>query len=185
MYEESKQLFSRIYEEYADQIFRFLFLKTNSREIAQDLSSETFLKTWGHVSRNQQPSTLAADASLASIGGIQNMRAFLYKTARNCLIDYYRKKRPAVSYEDALADPEMRRGIDARTFDRAPEDSMEIIRARKALSGIGDEAAEVVALRYLEDMPFSEIAEIVGKPEGTVRVIAHRGLKALRKKLIP
>ncbi|MBI2463048.1 MAG: RNA polymerase sigma factor [Candidatus Spechtbacteria bacterium] len=182
-----QQLFSRVYDEYADQIFRFLFLKTNSRETAQDLSSEVFLRMWNYlISKNGHKAVFIAQESsvLTSLGGIQNVRAFLYKTARNCLIDYYRKQRPTVSYEDMLAAPETHGGIDeAHAINIDVENSLDIARIRQALSEIGEETAEIVTLHYLEDLPFSDIADIVGKPEGTVRVIAHRGVNALRERL--
>ena len=41
-----RKIFSKIYDRYIDKIYRFIFFKVNSQEIAQDLTSETFLKTW-------------------------------------------------------------------------------------------------------------------------------------------
>jgi RNA polymerase sigma-70 factor (ECF subfamily) len=74
--ENLRKSFSKIYDQYIDKIYRFIFLKVNSPEISQDLTSETFLRTW-EVFKNKE---------------IKNIQAFLYKIAKNLVINYYREK---------------------------------------------------------------------------------------------
>lgn len=179
---DNQQYLSRIYNIYADSIYRFLLLKTSSLETAEDLTSETFLR---FVSRVRPRSQAGSDPA-----PIQNPRAFLYKTARNLTIDYYRKKgREVFGKEDIrCSDGQNNSGVNnaliignlekvIQEFDLEKD----ISHLAKCLAKIPAEYAEVVILRYIEEMPFSEIAEIIEKSEGTVRVILHRGMKELRQ----
>jgi RNA polymerase sigma-70 factor (ECF subfamily) len=70
--------FSKLYDKYIAKIYRFIYLKVNSEEIAQDLCSETFLKGWQAFKNSQNK--------------IENPSAFLYRIARNLVTDYYREK---------------------------------------------------------------------------------------------
>ncbi|MEK7627024.1 MAG: RNA polymerase sigma factor, partial [Patescibacteria group bacterium] len=118
---------------------------------------------------------------------VRNPRAFLYQTARNLAIDYYRKKSKTVFLENDLRE-------DGNVYDDAVVDDIskiakkfdlekDVSRVQKILLQLRDEYAEVVILRYIEEMSFLEISEIVGKPEGTIRVILHRAINELRENL--
>ena len=181
---DKQQYLSKIYDDYADSIYRFLLIKTSSVETAQDLTSETFLRFVKTIVNRgvRPPSQERSDPPM-----IQNPRAFLYKTARNLTIDYYRKKSKTVFLENDL------RG-DGNIYDDAVLDDIsgiaqkfdlekDVLRVQKTLLKLQDECAEVIILRYIEEMSFSEISEIVGKPEGTIRVILHRAIKELRENL--
>lgn len=173
MIADKQQYLSKIYDDYADSIYRFLLLKTSSVETAQDLVSETFLRFVKRINDIQEP--------------VRNPRAFLYKTAKNLAIDYYRKKSRTIFSENDLRE-------DGNIYDdTATDDISEIIkkfdlekdvsRIRKILLQLHDEYADVIVLRYIEEMSFAEISEITGKPEGTIRVILHRAINEMRKYL--
>ncbi|MBC7074338.1 sigma-70 family RNA polymerase sigma factor, partial [Candidatus Parcubacteria bacterium] len=68
--------FAKIYDKFVDKIFRFIFFKVESKETAEDLTSEVFLRVWEIYQKKE----------------IENIRAFLYQTARNLLVDHYRKR---------------------------------------------------------------------------------------------
>ena len=80
---KKRKIFSKIYDKYVERIYRFVFLKVSSREVAEDLTAETFLKAW-EVYRKPQFSNPASQ--------IENPQAFLYKIAKNLIIDHYRQK---------------------------------------------------------------------------------------------
>jgi len=160
-----KKIYSKIYQKNINQIFRFIFLKVNSQEIAEDLCSETFLRGWQVFKKNYKE--------------IENPRAFLYQIARNLIIDHYREKNKAqlVSVDSFPLN-------DARTS--LEEDfvlSFELERVKNALNNIPDNYQEVIILHYIDDLKISEIAEITQKSEGAVRVMLHRALKALKEEL--
>ena len=156
--------FEKIYNQCIKKIYRFIFLKVNSEEIAQDLSSETFLRGWESYKNNPN---------------IENPSAFLYQIARNLTIDYYREKGRIqfVSPEIApIADPNP--GIEEKAIFNS--DLEEI---KRGLVKIKDEYQDVIIYRYLDELSMPEIAKIMDKSEGTVRVLLHRALKSLRNEI--
>lgn len=160
--------FSKIYDKCIDKIYRFIFLKVNSQEIAQDLTSETFLKGWEAFKKSQNPGHNSQK--------IGNPSAFLYQIARNLVIDHYREKGRTqfVSLEVApIADPNP--GIEEKMALSSDIDNI-----RTALVSLGGEYQDVIIYRYLDELSISEIAKIMEKSEGAVRVALHRALKSLR-----
>jgi len=159
-----RKVFSKIYDQYINKIYRFIFLKVNSQEIAQDLTSETFLRGWESFKNGNK---------------IENPQAFLYKVARNLVTDYYREKAKTqvVSAEFVpVADP--RPGLDERVMLGS---DLEVV--RRALAILKEDYQNVIIWHYLDDLPIQEVAEMMGRTEETTRVLLHRALKALRQKL--
>lgn len=182
---DKQQYLSNIYDSYAESIYRFLLVKTSSPETAQDLTSETFLRFVGKI-MNEMEHSLALGETTSSPYSIENERAFLYKTARNLVIDYYRQKgRTVVLGEDIQdIDKHARNNQSINTTQEAIKQfdlEKDIMSLTKSLVKIQDIHAEVIILRYVEEMSFLEISEIIEKPEGTVRVMLHRGMKELRE----
>ena len=153
---DSKEQFSRIYDEYIEKIYRFVFLKVDSRETAEDITSKVFLKGWEAYNKSKN---------------IENHGSFLYKIARNAVVDHYRGKGK----------------IKTVSSDNVPEKAMfnadmEVVKA--AINNLKKDYQDVLIWHYLEDMDTAQIAQILDKSEGTVRVAIHRGLKALKNELV-
>lgn len=166
----TNQQFGDIYDMYVDKIYRFVFLKVSSQAVAQDLTSETFTRTLEYMTRN-------ADKK------IDNIQAFLYRTALNAVTDYYRQKSRQdvpLEYAPQLASVETAQHDRA---DMAVAQNEQMSQIRTALAGMEGEHTDVVMWHYIEDLSIREIADILGKPEGTVRVMLHRGLKELRTRM--
>jgi len=161
-----KEQFSQIYDQYIEKIYRFVYLKVNSQEAAEDLVSKVFLKGW-EAFQNQGE-------------GIKNPGAFLYQIARNTVIDHYREKgrtnTVSAEFVPEVADP----GTNLQ--DKAIL-SADIGLIKTAIQGLKKDYQDVIIWHYLEDMPIAEIAKTLGKPAGTVRVMLHRGLKDLKDKI--
>src|SRR3989344_2523417 len=96
--ETIEQQFLKTYNEYADAIFRHCCFKVHNRELAKDLTQETFLRTWKYLQGGKT---------------IENSKAFLYKTALNLIIDHSRKKQ-ADSSLDSLTEQGFDIGFDNR-----------------------------------------------------------------------
>jgi len=158
--------FSKIYDKYIDKIYRFIFLKVNSPEVAEDLTSETFLRGW-QTFRIQN-----------SEFRIQNPPAFLYQIARNLVVDYYREKGRAqvVSADYRIIDPRI-------NLEEKANLNSELEEVRRALANLKDEYQDVIIYRYLDELSVPEIAKVMEKSEGTIRVLLHRALAALRNEL--
>ena len=160
-----RKIFSQIYDRYIDKIYRFIFFKVNSQEIAQDLTSETFLKTW-ETYQNGNPE-------------IENIQAYLYKTARNLVIDFYREKGKVqiVSADNPLIpDP-------APNLEEKAMLSSDLDQIRQALTELNDDYQNVIIWYYLDDLSISEISQMLGRTDDATRVLLHRALKTLKEKL--
>jgi RNA polymerase sigma-70 factor (ECF subfamily) len=163
-----QQEFSKLYDQYIGKIYRFVFLRVNSKDTAQDITSETFSRAWSSFAK-------ATDDK----DKIKNFSAFLYQIARNLIIDVYRERgKFQVVSASAVIDPNPNLDLEGKAIF-----SSEMEQVKKALSGLGEEQQEVIIWRYLDGLSTKEISQILEKPEGTVRVILHRGLAALKGKL--
>ena len=151
------------FDAYADALFRQCLWKLSDRERARDLTQETFIRCWQRILAGQE---------------IRNLRAFLFTTARNLIIDEYRRRRPKVSLDEAI-----RQGFEPQSEDDT-ERFNRLIEARDAvilLRQLPEQYREVVSLRYLEDLTPQEISLIIGESENVVSVRIHRGVQLLRK----
>jgi len=161
--------FSAIYDKYIGKIYRFIFIKVSSQEIAEDLTSETFLRAWEAFKKSSNPHEQK----------IENPSAFLYQIARNLVIDYYREKGrfQTISAEYVqIADPQI--DLEEKAIARS-----DLTTIRAALADIKDDYREVIVWHYIDDLKIPEIAKIIDKSEGAVRVMLHRALGSLRRTL--
>ena len=158
------EAFEKAFEEYADAIFRHCFFRVSDREKAKDLTQECFLRTWDYVSRGND---------------IQNIRAFLYRTAHNLIVDEYRRRKDIsldAMREDGGFDPMGDGAADVMVSVGAKE-------AVEAIRKIDPAYRDVVLMRYVDEMSPKEIAVIVGESENAVSVRIHRGVKKVREVL--
>jgi len=154
--------FLKAYEDYNDAIFRYCLFQTSNREKAIDMTQDTFSKTWEYMALGHD---------------IDNIRAFLYKTAKNMIIDARRKKK-AMSLDDLMND-----GFDAPFDDQ--DAHLARLDGEKAAALVGDldeNYREVLTLRYVEDLSITEISNMLEESENTISVRIHRGLEKLKKK---
>ena len=161
--DKAKKEFSKIYDKYIKKIYRFIFLKVNSEDIAQDLCSDTFLKGWESFKTQK----------------IDNPQAFLYKIARNLVIDYYREKgrTQVVSAEYAsIVDP--RKDIEQEAMLKSDIDQVKAV-----LTNLKGDYQNVIIWRYLDELSIQKIAKMLNKSEDNTRVMLHRALKALKNEL--
>jgi len=158
--------FGQIYDRYIDKIYRFVYLKVSSQEIAEDITSRVFLK--------------GLEAFQRAKGELKNPGAFLYQIARNMVIDHYRakgrSKTVSIEVSPQMADP----GTSAQ--DKAILNAdIEVIKG--AITKLKKDQQDIIIWYYLEDMKIEEIAVLLKKSEGTVRVALHRAMKELRELL--
>lgn len=162
---QDKEAFLAAYDLYTDQIFRFIFFKIGNKEEAQDLTSATFLKCWGYVQ----------EGKLKSSDDYKSLKSFLYKIARNLTIDYYRQSKPYSSLEEAEETVVDFSSV-ASDMDRALE--LEFITSK--LKELKSEYRNILVLKYINELSIKEIADILDKTSGNVRVTLYRALEALK-----
>lgn len=139
------------------RIYYYLFYRVKNKEDAEDLTSEVVLKMVKGL-RNQHG----------------NFLAWIYKIARNALIDYYRKmgRVQEISYE-ALSH--------TIPVDENPKEILMIDRLKEAITHLTKEQAELITLKFIQEYDNKEIAQIMGKSIGAIKVLQYRALKALRE----
>ncbi len=165
---KDKEAFIKAYDLYIDQIYRFIYFKVSNKEEANDLTSVVFLKTWNYIQDNR-------------VGDFKTLRALIYTIARTSVIDYYRKN--SYSNKISIDDEEKRIDIadERQNILKQIEISSDFKIIENKLCELKDEYREIIVLRFINELSVSEIAIIINKPRGNVRVLIHRALKALRE----
>lgn len=156
-----KDAFGRIYKIYFNRIYRYCRFNLGSDEEAQDVAQETFLKAWRSLS----------GFSIYDGGSIQ---AFLFRIARNTIIDLSRKKKefPLDLALEVESDDDFEAEVDKKG---------DIKMIQEALSKLNEEDKQIVVLKYFEEMSGAEIAKVMNVNEGALRVRLHRILKKLKE----
>lgn len=158
--------FGLLYDRHVAAIYRYVFYRVRDDAEAEDITSDVFMRALKAMPRYEPR---------------QAFLAWLYRIARNAVIDRARKGNRQVSFEDALQHPGVDKIVEPDAEILAHSDSATL---RDALAKLTPLQQEVVVLRFLEGYSTEEIAGIVGKREGTVRGIQFRAIGALRQ-LIP
>jgi RNA polymerase sigma-70 factor (ECF subfamily) len=168
-HDKKKAVFINCYDKYVDQVYRFIYFKIGNVEEAQDLTSATFLKTWNYIKSNKVKDKL--------------LRALIYKIARNTVIDFYRSKNFGTGSSAAVdsLDRAINIADEKQDIVRQMELASDMALVEKKLMELKDEYREIIVLRFIEELSISEIANILEKTKGNVRVLAYRALKALRE----
>ncbi len=166
--QEEEKEFLAAYDEYSASLFRFLTMKIADREVARDLTQETFTRAWDYRQGG---------------GVIREWKPFLFRTAYNLVVDVYRKKRP-VSL-DALIDDQGFAVSDDSADEKQTVVSAEMSLVRKGIDQLDETYRDIILLRYTEDLPPKEIARITGLSENVVSVRIHRGIEKLKTILGP
>lgn len=160
--------FGILYDHYSKPLYRFIAVKVATREEAEDLLHEVFLSAWRKL-----PSFKAQGFPFGS---------WLYKIARNRVIDHYRTKKQVSSIDDEDSPAHVL--ADSRaSVEESIDSQLDLRTVSKALHLLTDEQREVIEMRFVSDLSPAEIAEITGRREGTIRIIQFRALKRLKQAL--
>lgn len=168
------EAFAKIYDRYVKAIYRFTLLKLPSKEEAQDITAETFTKVWNYLQDHNE---------------VANLRALLYRVARNLIADFYRAQKPdqslsatvTITQGDTSIYMELEQTSDQGREKDLVEARTEMSLILRQLEKLKDDYRDVVALRLIDGLAFADIAEILGKTSGHVRVIFHRAIKTLKE----
>lgn len=157
--------FGLLYDYYLPRIYRFVLIKVGHREAAEDITHLAFLKAWENIDRY-------------SYRGYP-FGSWLYRVARNTMMDHYRGSSPQIYIDDTFIEPESDRPRPGENIDTKFE-SERIMAAIAKLSALEQ---DVIIMRFVDDLPTKEVAEAVGKSDGAVKLIQHRAMKKLRELL--
>ena len=162
-HDELKDHFLEVYDQYADDIFRFCVLKVSGRETAQDIAQETFMRFW-------QPMRNGTETG--------NERALIYTIARNLVIDWYRRRKEQSL--DAMTDE----GFEFASDDRSTiADHAQVREVLDTIKELDEPSREALTLRFVEGLSPKDIAAISGEAANAVSVRINRALKKVQDRL--
>lgn len=157
---------ARCYEAMADPLYRYLLTQSPDRVLAEDVVEATFLEL--------------VEYAPALRGGADGVRAWLFRAARNNLID---ERRKTARRGDVALDEQRAAGRPAH--EAGPEEQVlagerdAVVRA--ALAQLSPDQQEVLSLRFAAQLTSRQIAEVTGRSIGAVKALQHRGLAALER----
>jgi len=156
------EAFGDLYSIFLTRIYRYVFYQLKDKMTAEDITEEVFVKAWDSIDSCK--------------GKGQTFSAWLYRIAHNQIVDNLRKQRKYV-----VAEVEIDREI--REPELEIEAELEWQEILSATDYLPEQQKQVIILKFIEELDNSEIAEIMGKSQGAVRVLQMRALAALRQKL--
>lgn len=161
--------FNKYYEEHMPQVYGYVYMRTNrDKALAEDIVSEIFLKA---IENFEQYSKEKG-----------TFKSWIFQITKNYLIDYFRSnKNKASSSIDDLAN-ELRDPSDTK---QAAQEEIEKEIIKEAIETLPDNKKELILLRYFSGYSYEEIAEITKDNENNIRVVIHRTLQDLKRKLEP
>ncbi len=150
-----------LYNRYHQSIYRYLYYRTGNAQIAEDLTSDVFLKMVQALPRYHYDTI--------------SFPAWLFQIARNLAIDHYRRNNShpitTLAEDQDSPEPDLESTIDFHLTCRGLAD---------ALARLDENQRDVILLRFIEGMPIAETAGVLHKSEDAVKALQRRGLTALR-----
>jgi RNA polymerase sigma-70 factor, ECF subfamily len=152
--------FGELYERYAADVLRFATFLTGDRAAGEDLTAEAFLRAWTRGNET----------------AVRSMKAYLFAIVRNAAIDMKRSKAEAAAHEltDSIVDPAP--DPDIRTVAKA-----ELRRVMDDMQRLPESDRAALLMRAFDDLPYDEIAAILGISVAAAKVRVHRARKALQE----
>ncbi len=159
--------FGEFYDRYVDPVYRYLYFRVGDRGLAEDFTSETFLRALRRLD------------SLSFRG--RDPGAWLMTIARNIVLDNVKSSRHRLEVVTDLQSD--RHVMDERQVVEGPEHEvvgrLDGQRLLRHLHDLGADQRECLVLRFLHDLSVSETAEVMGRNDGAVKALQHRALRRL------
>lgn len=166
---KDQKAFDELYNLHHKSIYQFLIFRLGRREDAEDLAAQAFMKSWEYL--------------IIGNKDVKNFRAFMYRLARNLIVDFYRNKKNQgqVSLDESDSEGNTMDIVDVKDLFEQQMVANELEQVIKALGKLKQEYREAVTLKHLSGLKVKEIAEVIGKTNGATAVLIHRGMQELKK----
>ena len=156
------EAFGKLYDRYVDHVFRFIYYRVNDRALAEDFTSETFLRALRRISTiNYQG---------------RDIGAWFMTIARNIVFDHTKSAR----FRLELTTGET---VETTDFEVSPEHAvlthLTNTRLLTAVNELNEEQKECIVLRFLHGLSVAETAAVMGKNDGAIKALQHRAVKRL------
>ena len=164
--ERDKAAFAALYDKYIDQVYRHVYYRVSNRIDAEDITQEVFIRAWKAINKYKR-----TEAPFV---------AWLIAIARNLIADHYKAKKKLVSLDEVEAIS----SSDEKSPEVMSEASLNQSHVRNTILKLRGEKQRVIIMRFIDDFSYGEIAKVLNKSEGAVRVIQYRALNDLRRMLM-
>ena len=161
MQEGDTAAFGELYDLYLDDIYRFIFYKVTHKELAEDLTEDTFLKVWQNIQSYKKTK--------------YPFSSWLYRIAHNTVIDHLRKEK--VDIAELIIEVHDER-MDATEFAKEHFNQQLL---QRAMVGLPEMQREAIILKYVNDLSNAEIADVLEKSETAVRTLLSRAIAKLKE----
>lgn len=157
----NKEAFGKLYDTFLDAVYRFVYFRVGGRAEAEDITESVFVSIFEHIGQYKDQ-------------GVP-FEAWLFRIAKNKIIDHYRSHTSRVSLDEIAETPDDAEDV-PRTVERilTKEYIMECIRRLPA------SYQEIIILKYIEEKTNEEISKFLDKPVAHIRVLQSRALQKLR-----
>jgi RNA polymerase sigma-70 factor (ECF subfamily) len=160
----SADAFGELYDHYFSQIYRFVYSRLRNQEAAEDVTSEVFFKALRAIGRYRSTGP--------------PFSAWLYQISTNAITDHHRSKKPTSELEAAFD-----LAVDEPGLDEQIAQKQEAARIWAVIDTLPEQQRMALTLKLGEDLKLAQIGVIMGKSEGAVKLLVHRAMQSMRKKL--
>jgi RNA polymerase sigma-70 factor (ECF subfamily) len=153
--------FAKLYDRYVDVVYRYVLFRVGDRELAEDVTSETFLR------------------ALRRIGSVsyqgRDVGAWFVTIARNLVLDHVKSSRFRLEVVTAeVESPKTESGPEHEVLSKVTAEAL-----LRCVETLGDDQRECIVLRFLQGLSVAETAQIMNRNEGAVKALQHRAVRRL------
>lgn len=160
------QAFGQLYDLYVTSIYRFVYYRVGSRQLAEDLTSDTFVRALGAVGRFTWQG--------------KDFGAWLTTIARNLVTDHHKSARARL---EVTSDTMPERGLRAESSESEALSSLDDQTLYEAVASLAPEQRDCVVMRFMSGMSIAQTAAALGRSEGAVKQLQLRALRNLKSRL--
>ena len=169
--------FDALYRRYLAQVYSFAYYELGHHADAEDVTERVFLQALTALPRFEERADLRVDGH--GVGDASTFRVWLFQIARNAIVSELRqRRRRATTSLDTIDEPVDDRDPAAAALTR--------VQAMDALAAVNDLPADrrrALILRFVDELSTAEIARVLGRSEASVRVLIHRALRSVARRL--
>ena len=153
--------FGMIYDQLIDQIYRYVYFKTPSIEVAEDITEDVFFKVWKNIKKFKPQ-------------GVP-FSSWVFRIAHNEVVDFYRKNKEVLELDETWQDHKTENTPESLVEKQLIQKEVQI-----ALRDLPENQAQAIILKYINDLSNQEISKTMDKSETAIRILLSRGLSKLQ-----
>lgn len=162
------EAFGQLYDRYVTGIFRFIYVRVGSTQLAEDLTAETFLRALRSLHTFQWTG--------------KDFAAWLTTIARNLMYDHFKSRRTKSEFATDVFPEQADPGPGPEADALASLSNAELM---QAVASLPDDQRDCVLMRFVQELSITETAQILGRSEGAIKQLQLRAVRSLAKILQP